>query len=150
MKTAVKVEGLADLGSALRELGDDMAKRIVYNATLRAARVVQREASARAPRSDKPHRVGRGGTVVQPGNLAANIATKRLKQLKAGMATYEVRWKAKKKGDPFYGLFQEFGTAHHAAQTFMRPAFEQSKEQALIEMTDSLRRRIDRANRRKA
>lgn len=66
------------------------------------------------------------------------------------MATYEVRWKAKKKGDPFYGLFQEFGTAHHAAQPFMRPAFEQSKEQALIEMTDSLRRRIDRANRRKA
>lgn len=149
MKTTVKVEGLRDLGAALQELGADVARRVVFAAALSAAQVVRKEASQRAPRSAAPHRVGRGGPVVQPGNLAKGIATKRLKR-SAGKAEYEVRWKAKKKGDPFYGLFQEFGTANQPAQPFMRPAFEATKEQALAAMQERLKRRIDLANKRKA
>lgn len=150
MKTQVKVEGLRELGQALRELGDDVAKRAIFAATLRAAAVVRNRARELAPRSAKPHRVGRGGPVVQPGNLAAGIATKRLKQFRQGRADYEVRWKAKRKGDPFYGLFQEFGTAHHAAQPFMRPAFDQTKEDALQAMQDTLKKRIAAAAKRAA
>jgi HK97 gp10 family phage protein len=86
---------------------------------------------------------------VQPGNLAKGIATKRLKR-GAGKAEYEVRWKAKRKGDPFYGLFQEFGTSKQPAQPFMRPAFEATKDQALAAMQARLKRRIDLANKRKA
>jgi HK97 gp10 family phage protein len=31
----------------------------------------------------------------------------------------------------FYGSFQEFGTAHHAAQPFARPAFDLTAQQSL-------------------
>ncbi len=150
MPTKVKIEGLRELGAALRELGDEVSKRVIFAATLKSAAVVRARARELAPKSDRPHRVGRGGPVVQPGNLAAGIATKRLKQFKTGRADYEVRWKAKRKGDPFYGLFQEFGTAHHAAQPFMRPAFDQTKEQALQTMQDTLKKRIAAAAKRAA
>ena len=146
--TRVEVTGLRELGAALQELSQDVSERIIYNATLRAAKVVALRASVNAPRSEKAHRVGKGGPVVQPGNLARGIATKRLKATQTGKAEYEVRWKAKKAGDPFYGLFVEFGTVGQAPTPFMRPAFDTSKRQALKEIQDTLARRIKLANRK--
>jgi HK97 gp10 family phage protein len=144
--TRTEVQGLRELGAALKELGADVSKRIIFNATLRAAKVTAARASQLAPVGDGPHKIGRNGPVVQPGNLAKNIATKRKRGSRDGVAEYEVVWKSKKKGDPFYGLFQEFGTAKQAAQPFMRPAFDQTKEAALKAMQDTLAKRIARAN----
>jgi HK97 gp10 family phage protein len=31
----------------------------------------------------------------------------------------------------FYGIFQEFGTVHHGAQPFARPAFDQTVQKSL-------------------
>lgn len=146
--TRAEVTGLRELGAALQELGQDVSKRIIYNATLRAAKVVARQASVNAPRSEKAHRVGKGGPVVQPGNLAKGIAIKRLKATQTGKAQYEVRWKSKKAGDPFYGLFIEFGTVSQAPKPFIRPAFDTSKQQALTELQDTLKRRIALANKK--
>lgn len=145
--TRSEVQGLRELGAALKELGSDISKKIIFSATLAAAGVVKKRAQEIAPRAERAHRVGRGGPVVQPGNLVKGLATKRLKSNSAGVAQYEVRWKAKKKGDPFYGLFVEFGTAKSKAQPFMRPAFDKSKEAALQAMTTKLAARIERANR---
>lgn len=48
----------------------------------------------------------------------------------------------------FYGLFQEYGTTHHGAQPFMRPAFDSTGGQALgvirDELWDMLREFVDR------
>jgi HK97 gp10 family phage protein len=33
--------------------------------------------------------------------------------------------------DYFYGYFQEFGTAHHGAQPWARPGFDEGKDEAL-------------------
>ena len=144
--TRIEVQGLRELGAAFKDLGADMSKRIIFSAALKAAKVTASRASQLAPVGDSPHKVGRNGPVVQPGNLAKNIATKRKRGSKVGVAEYEVVWKSKKKSDPFYGLFQEFGTAKQAAQPFMRPAFDQTKESALKVMQDTLAKRIARAN----
>jgi HK97 gp10 family phage protein len=146
--TSADVQGLRELGAALKELGDDIAKKIIFSATLAGASAVKKRAQEIAPRSERSHRVGRSGPVVQPGHLANGLATKRLKSNTAGVAQYEVRWKAKKKGDPFYGLFIEFGTAKSKAQPFMRPAFDQSKDAALAAITSKLKARIALANKK--
>lgn len=48
----------------------------------------------------------------------------------------------------FYGLFQEYGTVHHGAQPFMRPAFDSVAPQSLgvirDELWDMLREYVDR------
>lgn len=147
-KIRAQVTGLRDLGEALQMLGLDVSKRIIFNATLRAANIVALRARVNAPRSEKAHKVGKKGPVVQPGNLARGIAVKRLKENFQGRAAYEVRWKHQKAGDPFYGLFVEFGTVKQAATPFMRPAFESTKNEALKEIQDTLARRIRLANKR--
>jgi len=45
----------------------------------------------------------------------------------------------------FYGSYQEFGTAHHPAQPFLRPAFDSELAQALRAIADSLWASIRRA-----
>jgi HK97 gp10 family phage protein len=147
-KISQKIEGLRELGGALKELSSDVSKRIIYSATLKASQVIAKRASQLAPVSDKPHKVGKNGPTVQPGNLSKNIVTKRRKQIKNGLAAYEVVWKSKKKSDPFYGLFAEFGTTSQAAKPFMRPAFDQTKDEALNVMIKTLSKRIERANKK--
>lgn len=40
--------------------------------------------------------------------------------------------------DEFYGLFQEYGTVHHGAQPFLRPAFDREGQTALNIIGDAL------------
>lgn len=42
----------------------------------------------------------------------------------------------------FHGMFQELGTAHHAAQPFMRPEFDESQEEVIGIVRESLHRRV--------
>lgn len=42
----------------------------------------------------------------------------------------------------FYGSFQEFGTKHHAAQPFARPAFDAEAEPALRVLADAMWREL--------
>lgn len=44
----------------------------------------------------------------------------------------------------FYGLFQEFGTAHHPAQPFLEPALDRATPEFESRLVDSLNREIDR------
>lgn len=149
MTTTARVSGLKQLGQSLKNLNGDVAGKVIFKAALSGAKVIQARASALASVSDAPHRVGKGGPLVQPGNLARGIATKRLKGA-AGKAQYEVRWKAKRKGDPFYGLFVEFGTVNQPGKPFMRPAFDQSKDQALSAVQSNLGKGIAAAAKRAA
>ena len=45
----------------------------------------------------------------------------------------------------FHGHFQEFGTADHAAQPFLRPAFDEQQEEALRIVGENLAAEIERA-----
>ena len=48
------------------------------------------------------------------------------------------------------GMLQEFGTAHHAAQPFMRPTWDAYGAEAGVVMRDALANEIDKAAQRAA
>jgi HK97 gp10 family phage protein len=45
----------------------------------------------------------------------------------------------------FYGSFQEFGTRHHPPKPFMRPAWDQHKNSAVIDIREILQEEIAKA-----
>ena len=45
--------------------------------------------------------------------------------------------------DAYYGEFQEFGTSHHAAQPFLRPAIDSRKGQVFDVIADELSKASD-------
>lgn len=48
----------------------------------------------------------------------------------------------------FWGMFQEFGTAHHAAQPWMAPAWDTTKHETLAGMVDALAKVLNRTAKR--
>ena len=49
----------------------------------------------------------------------------------------------------FFGTFQEFGTAHLAAQPFLQPAFDEKQDEALKIMGEMLAEEIESAARKR-
>jgi HK97 gp10 family phage protein len=133
----VKVEGLAELRKALLELPKELHKGPLRSAVIGAAGVVQKQAKANAPRDE--------------GVLQKAIYRTRSKSGSSSvqeMAIVGVRSgkKHKKRGqDAFYWFWLEFGTSKMARKSFLRPAFESTKMQALKVMQDRLAKGIARA-----
>lgn len=150
-RTTVKVEGLRELGMAMRALGNDVARRIAVSMTSAAAKVVRDEAVLRAPESEEPHELE--GVTVQPGNLKRNIVRKKLSARRTHLTSAHIVTVRGKKKDGYaarYGRLQEFGTVHHAPQPFLRPAFDAKKYQAVGVMRETARKRIEAAARKAA
>ncbi len=149
----LQIEGLRELGLAMRGLSDDVAKKVSFAAVLAGANVIKKLAISKAPRSDAPHYVkllatdkgAKAGTLVQPGNLKKNIVNKRRKSQLTAEYIVTVRGKKKDGYAARYGRLQEFGTVNHPAQPFLRPAFEQGKEQAAQAIAKKLDERIKKA-----
>lgn len=152
-----QVEGLAELGRALRQLPKEIASKNggpLRKALFQAAKVIREEAKRRAPvHEGPPLKKGR-----QPsGTLKRNIIAKRDRRPDTVGATERYRvavrtGKRQKTGDAFYWRFVEFGhrivprggkrkggisARRRAAQgavppkPFMRPAFESKKREAV-------------------
>ena len=85
-----------------RELDRALDSRAVRDAVLAKAEAIVADAKLLAPR--------------RTGTLAASIRTEAVEDVDG----YEVRVSWEK--EAFWGLFQEFGTEHHQAQPFLRPA----------------------------
>lgn len=168
-RTTVRVEGLRELGEAMRSLGKEVGTKISRRMTAAAARVVKQAAVAGAPVADEPHfwyrrkrnAVRRRGKVqekvlVQPGNLKKNIVARSVPPSKLGGLTaahvVTVRHKGRGVvGEPYAeGIFQEFGTVHHAPQPFLRPAFDNNRMRAVEEMKRVGQRRIEAAAKKAA
>lgn len=146
MATRIEIKGLRELGEAMKALGDDIGLKIARSATNAGAQVIKRRAKELAPVAPEPYEIE--GVVVQPGNIGKNIVVKRLKRNQTQLTSEHVvtvRGKAKYGYASRVGALQEFGTVHHPAQPFMRPAFEQEKGFAVQKMRETLKRRIDKA-----
>ena len=101
-------EVIAEFG----KLGQDMQRKALAAMASAAAEVVRRRASELAPRMS--------------GDLAKNIL--------AGQVKNEDRRVVVNVGPgkkEFYGMFQELGTKHSAAQPFLRPAIDEGKNEAV-------------------
>lgn len=141
----VKVQGLLQLGEAMRGLSADMAGKVARQAAAAGASVVRKAARAKAPKDT--------------GNLQASIVMKRMAETDL-TAEYVVTprrgktrdVKAAKAGkgalgkDAFYARFQEFGTVKEPAQPFLRPALEQNVQQATDAMAKRLKQRIEKVS----
>lgn len=134
----VKVEGLSDLSRRLKNLSDEVTKKIARSATASAAGVIKKAAQAKVP--------------VDTGNLRKNIIVKRLPKGESSLTSEHIvtvrqgkRTKKQKDAgvrDAWYGSLVEFGTARAPAQPFMRPALDENGDKAVQAMKSTIERRL--------
>ena len=119
----MKVEGFKDLDRALKGLGDPKAsKRISRLALRKAAKPVADDAAAKAPRDANDA----DGIVLADSIKVGSKLNKRQKRFQkrhTDRSSVEVYVGVANEAST-YGHLQEFGTEHHAAQPFMRPAWD--------------------------
>jgi HK97 gp10 family phage protein len=134
----------ADIATAFSKMAAPLRHDLVTKILVNAAEPMRATAADLAPRGP-----GRGP------HLADNIVIAETTRLPGGRG----RWRdiedhehviaigpAHKPNDVFYGVFQEFGTAHHPAQPFLRPAFDQHRKSVMAaagkSLGDALLRRV--------
>lgn len=117
----MKVEGFQDLDRALKGLGDPKAsKRISRLALRKAAKPVADDAAAKAPRDEHDT----DGIVLADSIKVGSKLNKRQKRVqRRHRGDVEVYVGVANEAST-YAHHQEFGTEHHAAQPFMRPAWD--------------------------
>lgn len=148
MRIAVKLEGSADLLKRLQQLPASVSAAAQRKALLAGAEPMRAHAAALAPRDETakaPHLADNIVIGVQSARKLKNagLSAAELDVAQAGLVV-EVG-PALKPSDHFYGYFQEFGTVHHAAQPFMRPAFDSQGHRSLSVVLTSLWESIRKA-----
>lgn len=147
---SVNVEGLTQLDAALGELPKATARSVLKRTLVKAGEPIAQRARELAP--DDPttatpdlhtsisvsarikNKVGaseyaavlRGGGSKEEARAALRTA-RRAAAGEGSFAMMHVGPDAKH----FYGSLQEFGTSHHKAQPFMRPAWDEKQDEAL-------------------
>lgn len=141
----VKVEGLRELGEAMRDLSREVQFKVSWAATGAGALIIKKQAIINAPRYPKAHKLE--GVVVPPGNLKKNIVTK--KYTKTSYTAEHIVVVRGKRKDAFaarYGRLVEYGTVNFAPEPFMRTAFDQEKGFAIGKIKEKLADGIAKAN----
>lgn len=151
-KLSIKVDGLNELGASMKALGDETAVSVARSMTNSAAQLVKKDAIARAPQSDEPHRVE--DTEVQPGNLKKNIIVRRLPPARSDVTSEHIVTVRGKKRDGYaarYGRLVEHGTVNTSPQPFLRPALDENVTAAINAMkksgTDGVARAVRKVSR---
>ncbi|OMQ44930.1 HK97-gp10 family putative phage morphogenesis protein [Ensifer sp. 1H6] len=142
MAIKVKVEGFRELDKALQQLKVATAKNVARRVLMKAAEPIAEDMRARAP--DDPDT---GGNDLKSSIGVGTKLTKR--QSKANKRESPVEVFVGAGGVPQAHL-QEFGTEHHVAQPFARPAWDAGKSQALETIRDELTIEIGKAATRAA
>lgn len=143
-----KVSGLREMGAAMRNLGETVTKKVSRSMTAAAAQVIRKDAITRAPKRTGLLRaniyVARSRNSPLTSEHFVSVRRKRrvyadtkLNRRKNRVGKYYQR-----DGDAFYGKFLEFGTVKMAPRPFLRPAFENTKLQAIEKMKEVGARRI--------
>jgi HK97 gp10 family phage protein len=149
MGVTVKLEGIGDVDKALRaleeEFGDKLARsKVLIPAVREALKPVLAQAKANAPVNS--------GDLVKSLIVEARRPTRRDKRSKyvtqtdtviAAVTTASGKKLAKMgiKSDA-RAIAQEFGTANHPAQPYLRPALESNAQATVSRLGDILGRRI--------
>jgi HK97 gp10 family phage protein len=122
----VTVTGLKELEQKLRDEPKNVAKKTLRRAAKDAADIWEAAISERAP--------------AMTGFLRSQI-TMSSKATGGDEGSMQVMVGPSKKA--YYGIFQEFGTRFMKAQPFMRPAFEQTKDQVLDAFVANLNQELN-------
>lgn len=115
----VKIEGLREAERALKDLGPDVARRVLRTAVKKGAEPMLHAARSKAPFDE--------------GLLVSTIKVRTGVNRRRGSAAAKVTTKdGDYKGESFYGSFIEYGTDKMPAQPYLRPAFDENKERSVI------------------
>lgn len=139
MVEIVKLSGFKELAEALEQLPKATARNTLRRVLRKAAEPTREAAQAKAP--------------ILSGRLRESVVV-------GTQLTRRQKADARKEGTYFseihvgtakgYSVPQEFGTVDHAAQPFMRPAWDQNKDKALKIIGDELGNEIEKAAARRA
>lgn len=119
MKVTMKFEGGLELAQALNKLPTRVSKRVIREALERAGEPMRADMARRAPRAPGAPDIA-DNMVMSPARMQGISDNDQAAAIKIGPEK-----------SLFYGLFQEFGTIHHGAQPFARPAFDAGWQKAL-------------------
>jgi HK97 gp10 family phage protein len=140
----IRIEGLSETVAGLRdEFSKATAANVVRRALLAGAQPMAETAEALAPR---------GPT----GNLIASISAtpaQPSRMTRTGRGSYDKQSEVEvlvEAGPVPESVFQEFGTRHHRAQPFMRPAFDSEKANSLAIIIKQMAVEIEKARQRAA
>lgn len=147
--TSVTVKGLRELDEALDDLSKAAGKAAMRRALIKSAEPVARVMAALAPRKS-----GRLIASIEVGvKLAPRQAGLARKETKSSVEAF-VGASYKKGAGGRHAHLQEFGTRHHAAQPFARPAWSQEGMATLkrveVEAWAEIEKALERARRRAA
>lgn len=130
-KVDLKLLGADSLEAALRELGGKVSGRLGANAVRAGARVIVN----RAKRNIKAQGLVESGDLLRSVRVFTDVSERRLGgSERSAYAGTRV----------FYGRFAEFGTAHQAAQPWLRPALDEGAQDAVNKLVDNLGKGIER------
>ena len=148
----VRIEGLAELARALRELPERVAKNGLRVSVYAGAKVIRDEARLRAPKAAQSLGLGQP----PPGTLKRSVIMKQVPELSSQtrqtffvLVRHGKKYRKQgKKGnlsqDAWYWRFLEFGTRKMRARPFLRPALEAKRREAVQAMKERLAERIER------
>jgi HK97 gp10 family phage protein len=132
-RISFKVDGFKELAANLRALPMAVQREKILDALEVAAEPMRSRMSQLAPREP--------GAPDLADNIGISVAN-RIGDVGGG------RWQARHDEEHavavgptknfFYGIFQEYGTVHHAAQPFMRPAFDSTAQTSLSILSQRL------------
>lgn len=159
----VTIDGMAQCLEALKEFSRATSGNILKRAVGVAGAMLADEAIARAPEDEgdlkrgikvsKPKIIGPGKAAFaqamqETGDRAIAAAAARAANKEAGgTGRSAVAHVGPTKGVG-QGVLQEFGTAHHKAQPFMRPAWDANDQKAAEMIRDEIKIGIDKATER--
>lgn len=124
----IHLSGFRELEDRLRRLPETVQRDYMNDAVAAGGELVLAEAVLRAP--------------VEFGDLVESLMLRVTRQRNTGGdPRAEV---GPSKEEQHVGRFQEFGTAHHGAQPFLRPALETRGREAIQVIGDVLRDRLER------
>jgi HK97 gp10 family phage protein len=145
MKLSMRIEGGENLAHRLARLPDAMSRQAKVEALKVAAEPIRQAAEDMAP-YDFDARAPHLQDNIVIGTLTEAMLERRGRDTET---VVEVGPRGGQGGNEFfYGLFQEFGTARHPAQPFLRPAFDKESQGSLDILVDELwwlvRKGVDR------
>lgn len=139
-RVVVKIEGLKELDRALGELPKATAKATLRRVLKEAGEPLARSARAKAPVDE--HYLYESIDV----STRLNPRQRSLHKEEGGKAFQEMFVGTNNPA----GVQQEFGNEHNAAQPFMRPAWDETKQQTLDLISNSLWGEIEKSAERLA
>ena len=148
-----KVKGLEELQRKMQQMPQDVAKRLIRNTLREAGEIVSKKMSELAPRKtgllakdfNVTVGIGKGGELSGEARIGPRSGVYypykgNIKEIKIATGKHG------KKGGAIpvisVARFQEFGTSKMQAHPFMRPAFEQVKDQVLAKIIGDIQTAI--------